>query len=177
MTKTKAFILTILLTPIIAGLYGILHDQITYSISEESYTQFKFIQFGFLEKGEATIFPYPRLQVCAVGFLATWWTGLIIGINISLTSLMIKDPDLMFKALVRSIKVIFIIAFSIGLLGLLVGKFLNENSFNFPYELTDKKAFLMVGTMHTFSYIGGLIGLVTSLIFLFRLRRKTSTAC
>jgi hypothetical protein len=173
LTKTKAFILTILLTPIIAGLYGILHDQITYSISEEYYTKFKFIQFGFLKRDELITFPYPRLQVSAVGFMATWWTGLIIGINISLVSLMIKDPMTMYRALIKSIKLIFIITFSIGLLGLLVGVFLNEHNFYFPYELSDKKAFLMVGSMHTFSYIGGLIGLVTSLIYLFRLRRKS----
>lgn len=161
------------MAPIFAGIYGILHDQITYSISEEYYTNFKFIQFSYLNKGELPAFSYPRLQVSTVGFLATWWTGLIIGINISLTSLMIKDATLMFTALINSLKMIFAIAFSIGLLGLVLGKFLNENHFHFPYELTDKKAFLMVGAMHAFSYISGLIGLVTSLIFLFLLRQKT----
>lgn len=46
---------------------------------------------------------------------------------------MIKDATLMFTALIKSLKMIFVIAFSIGLFGLVVGKFLNENNFHFPY--------------------------------------------
>jgi hypothetical protein len=47
MRKFGVFAATIFFTIIIAGLYGIIHDQITYSISPEYFTKFKYRQFGF----------------------------------------------------------------------------------------------------------------------------------
>lgn len=40
MKKFLMFLLTIALAPLIGGLYGILHDQLTYTISPEYYTKF-----------------------------------------------------------------------------------------------------------------------------------------
>jgi hypothetical protein len=53
-----------------AGIYGILHDQITYSISPEYFTRLKFHQFHYANFGLPT-----RIFVGEVGFLATWWVG------------------------------------------------------------------------------------------------------
>jgi hypothetical protein len=36
---------------LLAGVYGILHDQLTYTISPEYNTKFKFYQFGLLDEG------------------------------------------------------------------------------------------------------------------------------
>src|SRR4051794_4538818 len=58
----------------IAGCYGILHDQLTYSISEEYFTKLKFQQFHYADFG----FPR-RVYVAEIGFLATWWVGLFAG--------------------------------------------------------------------------------------------------
>lgn len=51
MKKFLILILIILIAPIIGGLYGILHDQLTYTISPEYYTKFKFYQFGLMDLG------------------------------------------------------------------------------------------------------------------------------
>ncbi len=56
----------------IAGIFGILHDQITYTISPEYFTRMKFDQFSYADFG----YP-PRIFVAEIGFLATWWVGLI----------------------------------------------------------------------------------------------------
>jgi len=59
---------------LIAGCYGVLHDQITYSISAEYFTRLKFLQFHYAD------FRFPaRVFVAEIGFLATWWVGLIAG--------------------------------------------------------------------------------------------------
>jgi hypothetical protein len=65
--KIGILILTIILTPILAGIYGILHDQISYSISPEYFTKFKFAQFefGFMSQNQ------PRLTASVVGFFST----------------------------------------------------------------------------------------------------------
>src|SRR6185503_8995132 len=57
---------------IIAGFYGVLHDQITYSISPEYFTKFKFKQFEYANFGLGD-----RIFVSTIGFLATWWVGFI----------------------------------------------------------------------------------------------------
>ena len=36
---------------LLAGLYGVVHDQVTYSISQEYFTRFKFLQFHYADFG------------------------------------------------------------------------------------------------------------------------------
>jgi hypothetical protein len=57
---------------LVASTFGILHDQITYAISPEYFTQMKFAQFGSLQSQIP-----PRAFVALIGILATWWFGLI----------------------------------------------------------------------------------------------------
>ena len=53
-----------------AGLYGIPHDQVTYSISSDYFTDLKFAQFHYANFGLPR-----RIFVAEIGFLATWWVG------------------------------------------------------------------------------------------------------
>jgi len=168
--KIGILILTIILTPILAGIYGILHDQISYSISPEYFTKFKFAQFefGFMAQNQ------PRLTASVVGFFSTWWTGLIIGIILSIIGLTFPN----YKTMWKSIKIATIrtlgIALGIGLIGIVVGKLIIseiDGNWIIPDTVTNKKAFLTVGTMHTFSYIGGLIGLIFGVIYQLRLKK------
>lgn len=57
---------------VLAGLYGIVHDQLTYSIGPEYFTKLKFEQFRWANLGLP-----PRVLVAEIGFLATWWVGAI----------------------------------------------------------------------------------------------------
>src|SRR5262245_48699964 len=59
---------------IVAGAYGALHDQVSYSISPEYFTKLKFRQFSYADFG----WP-PRVFAAEVGFLAFWWVGLAGG--------------------------------------------------------------------------------------------------
>ena len=63
-----------LLGSVIAGTYGVLHDQITYTVSPEYFTKFKIHQFQYLgvESGM-------RVLAAKIGFLATWWVGFFAG--------------------------------------------------------------------------------------------------
>lgn len=175
--RTFIFVMTMVLMPFIAGLYGILHDQLTYSISEEYYTRFKFIQFGFWDGDLPARLAHPRAAVCAVGFLATWWTGILIGPVIALVGLIHKDNRQMKRANVRAVAITILITFSTGILGLLFGwLFLVENGVAWwlPEGLIDRDHFIMVGSMHNFSYLGGLLGLIAAVIYQVRVRMKSS---
>lgn len=179
MTALKKFLVLIViiaLAPLIGGLYGILNDQLTYTISPEYYTKFKFYQFGLMDTGNEAIFPNPRIQVSVVGFMATWWVGLPIGIILGLIGLIHKNAAQMFLSTMKAILVTIATAFIVGLAGLAYGKFyLVGTGVNwwFPDNLIDVGNFIAVGSMHNFSYIGGLIGLITGSIYNIKQRRKS----
>lgn len=59
---------------VVGGLYGIVHDQVTYSISEEYFTRNKFHQFAYARPS----FDSPRWFAGIIGFLATWWVGALV---------------------------------------------------------------------------------------------------
>jgi hypothetical protein len=175
MKRILILLLIIGLGPLIGGLYGIIHDQLTYTISPEYYTKFKFYQFGLMDIGNEAIFPNPRLQVSTVGFMATWWMGLPIGLILGLVGLTIKDNRQMFRITLKAFVLTTIVAFITGLIGLAYGKVILANtgvSWWLPDNLIDKKNFIAVGSMHNFSYLGGLIGLIAGIIYILRQRKK-----
>jgi hypothetical protein len=174
--KRKFFTLLLLfiIAPIIGGLYGIIHDQFTYTISPEYYTKFKFNMFEIPEG-----FP-ERIRVAMVGWDATWWMGVPIGIILGLTGLIHKDAKTMLYVTLKSFLLVIIIAFLTGLIGLLIGEFSLANKpistfsdWYIPYGLVDFKNFISVGSMHNFSYLGGAIGLVAGIIY--SIRKKIAT--
>ncbi len=165
MRKFGVFASTIFITIIIAGVYGIIHDQLTYSISPEYFTKFKYRQFGF----EPSQFGGHRQTVAVIGFLATWWMGLYIGVGIGLLGLGFKGHVAMKRAIITSIKIVFVTAVVFAVLGFLWGKFHlagSEVDWWFPDDLLDRNHFIIVGSIHNFSYLGGVIGFVIAFIFM-----------
>ena len=171
----------------VAGLYGIVHDQLTYTISPEYYTKFKFYQFGLADEGNEAIFESPRLWVSVVGFMATWWMGIPIATILGLFSLH-SDRNSMIEMALKAIMVTVIIAFLSGLYGLFEGfvYLSHQPKENFtrwfmPDNLVDFENFIAVGSMHNYSYIGGLVGLVGGIAYIgwrkgiLKLRQKKRT--
>jgi hypothetical protein len=77
-----------------------------------------------------------------------------------------------------AIVVTIIIAFTTGLIGLAYGKFyLADTGVNWwlPDNLIDKKNFIAVGSMHNFSYLGGLTGLIAGIIYSVKQKIKYAT--
>jgi hypothetical protein len=77
MKKFLVFILLVLLAMLFSGIYGIFHDQVSYTVSPEYFTKFKFNQFGL----DGLDLP-DRVKVSIVGFLASWWMGIPIGLMV-----------------------------------------------------------------------------------------------
>lgn len=172
MKKFLTLLLIVAISPLIAGLYGILHDQLTYTISPEYYTKFKFYQFELMDIGNEAIFPNPRFEVSGVGFMATWWMGIPIGLILGLVGLIYPNWKTMFKATMKAILIAMIVAFLTGLIGLAYGHFYLSNlpkeklaNWYVPDNLIDFKNFIKVGSMHNFSYLGGFTGLVAGIVY------------
>jgi hypothetical protein len=178
MNKFLILLLILVIAPLIGGLYGIIHDQLTYTISPEYYTKFKFYQFGLMDMGNEAIFPNPRIEVSFVGFMATWWMGIPIGLILGLTGLIHKNGKSMLRITVQAFFVTMLVAFVTGLIGLAYGK-LNLSATDldwwFPENLIDKENFIAVGSMHNFSYMGGLAGMIVGIIYSVREKRKQQT--
>jgi uncharacterized membrane protein YsdA (DUF1294 family) len=125
-----------------------------------------------MDMGDEAIFPNPRIEVSAVGLLATWWMGIPIGIILGLVGLIHKDWRTMFKVTFKTFILTILIAFVTGLSGLAYGHiYLADKSkaefgnWYIPNNLIDFESFIKVGSMHNFSYIGGLTGLIGGLIY------------
>lgn len=170
MKKFAAFILLIFCACLIGGCYGVAHDQLTYSISPEYYTKFKFIQFELGEEGQKI--GQPRLAVALVGFMATWWMGMFIGIVLSFIGIIHNSWKSMFKVTIYAFLITLAVAFVAGLTGLAYGYSVlaHQPRENFPHwfiprDLVDFKNFIAVGSMHNFSYIGGSLGLIAGVVY------------
>lgn len=172
MIKIILYPAIVLIAIIFGGIYGMLDDQLSYSISSEYYTKFKFIQFGLVEDGEATKLPNSREYVAIVGWMATWWMGIPVGILLASVNIFQPGWRNMCRISIKALLFTLAIAFIIGLAGLLYGQ-LNVihrtaeelSNWYIPDNLINRDRFLLVGSMHNFGYCGGLIGLVCSFIY------------
>ena len=172
MRKFGVFSTFLFLSIVAAGAYGMLHDQVTASISPEYFTRFKFPQFHMVN-------PEPfRLGVAIVGFYATWWTGALIGLVLGLTGFNFPDHKTMRAALYKSLLLVSIVTILTGCCGFIYGKYIQDPSgvsWWLPDSLRDKTAFILVGNIHNFSYLGGLAGLLVGFIYLLSRKRNTVT--
>jgi len=165
--KFLTFLLLVFIALLVAGLYGVVHDQISFTVSSEYFTKFKFRQFGLLGS------PLPeRLKVAIVGFLASWWMGIPIGVIIGLVALIHRDSRRMFKVALDSFALVTGLTLVIGLAGLGYGFYRTSSidlaeyrSWFIPRGVTDLRRFLCAGYMHNASYLGGAISIPVAIVF------------
>ncbi len=155
---------------IFAGVYGAIHNQISYTVAPEYFTKFKFHQFGLIHFQD-------RIGAAIVGWNAAWWMGVIIGIVLIPLGLLIPGNANYLWGMIRVFGIVAITTLIVGLVALAiafatvdpetVGEFTRYDN-----EITDDAAFARAGTMHNFSYFGGLIGIITGAIAVFWQRKR-----
>jgi len=162
--KIGAFVILSVCGVIVASLYGALHNQLSYSVSAEYFTRFKFEQFSI------PIALPERVGAGLVGIRASWWMGLPIGIILGLVGFIHKEADSMLKFTFQSFAVVAVVTFVVGLTGLLYGVLYLSNlpldefaDWYIPIGLNNVKAFISAGSMHNFSYLGGVVGLIVGI--------------
>ena len=179
MRKFAMLLLIIGVAIVIACLYGVGHDQATYSISPEYYTKFKFIQFNLADSGAAQHMTQPRSAVVMVGVKASWWMGLYIGGILGLFALLFRNADTMFQSALQAIGIVLLITIITAAIGGWYGhNTLAKTGVHWwiPPNVIDRSAFITAGSIHNHSYLGGAIGLGAGILFLLiknaRLRRR-----
>ena len=150
---------------LIAGTYGILHDQITYTISPEYFTKLKFVQFHYADFG----FPR-RVFVGEVGFLATWWVGFVAAWFLARLSVPTWPTRKAFQYTLTGFGIIFGSAMVAGAIGGVLGYYRRSNSDFSGWQdyavmngVGDLPVFVNVAYIHNAGYLGALAGLIAAL--------------
>ncbi len=157
---------------VLAGLYGAIHDEITYSISSEYFTKVKFYQFEYADFG----WP-PRVFAAEVGFLATWWVGFFAAWFLARVAVPAFPPRAAFLHIVRGFAIVFACGLVAGAVGYGYGVLTDVNRIGAAWKdvaeslgINDATAFARVAYIHNASYLGGLVGLVFAILHLRRRR-------
>ena len=155
---------------LIAGIYGVLHDQITYTLSPEYFTKFKFGQFHDADPGLGD-----RAFAGVIGFLATWWIGLIVGWAMGRLS-MGKEHLPQPRLAIRGMLITFGTCVLFGVLGYIYGSIAREEPpeswtvWQKNYQIAYIADFNRVGCIHNMGYIGGVVGSILGGIYVRRKR-------
>ena len=160
---------------LIAGSYGVIHDQVTYSISNEYFTKFKFYQFQGADPGLES----PRVFVGIIGFLATWWVGLVAGWMLARFAVTGRASILPLSLILKHFPAIVLTPLVFGFAGWGWGQYRRKTGYDDGWldwmsdlQVVDQEAFMTVGYIHNFGYAGALVGLIIALLFLYRSKRN-----
>ena len=165
--KFLVLILMFFLAMLVAGLYGALHNQISYTFSPEYFTKFKFEQYG-VNWG----YEHPRIGAAYVPDISSWWMGKWIFMFLGPVGLIFSSAKQMAIQLSKSFLVVAVVALTTGLLGLLYGVYevTPQNIGGFMEwvhdGVVDSVWFVRVGYMHDASYYGAETGLVAGVVYL-----------
>lgn len=150
---------------LMAGTYGILHDQVTYSISPEYFTQVKYLQFDYLNADLPD-----RLRVAQIGFLATVGVGFIGAWFMARVAVPRHPFSLALRKCLTGFALMFgttlLSGIAGGVLGALHGPDYSKwEPFTVFFDVRDLPAFVQVAYIHNAGYIGAFVGLVTAVCF------------
>jgi hypothetical protein len=162
---------------LVAGAFGTVHDQVTYTISPEYFTRMKFSQFAYADFG----FP-PRVFVVEIGFLASWWVGFFVGWFLGRVAVPRFGADEAKRRVYHGFAITFGCATAGALLGWAIGNALAAKppaaiaDVAWALGVRDLAAFTRVACIHYGSYGGAALGLLTSFLVLHRGMHPTAAA-
>ena len=171
-----AVVLPLVLTAcVLSGLYGAIHNQISYTVAPEYFTQFKFEQFRI-----PPAIPH-RLGAAMVGWQAAFGMGGIVALCIVPAAM--RQPRVwpVVVASLRGFAIVTGVTLAVGLLALafawltLTPENVGEVQ-RYGNAIEDDVAFWRAGTMHNFSYLGGVIGGIVGCVMTCRLRRGDASS-
>lgn len=134
----------------------------TFSIGPEHFTKFKFRQFAHADLGWGE-----RVFVGCIGFLATWWVGLIVGWVLARRFVPGRPRGEAWRLIARGFAMVLATGLLFGVAGYLYGVYREAGGDFSGWDSTleyrgvaNPWPFLPVGFIHNAGYLGGLVGLV-----------------
>src|SRR5262249_16645938 len=148
MQKMLLFPILLAIACLVSGLYGALHNQISYTVAPAYFHEFKFDQFAIPESLRN------RVGAPIAACHASRWMGILIGVPVFLLGLIIPGWQAYFARCLVAVAIVAGTTLAIGLGALAYACF----TISEPIE--------RAGTMHDFSYLGGVIGILTASAYL-----------
>jgi len=152
MKKLIIFLFLLVVGTLLAGVYGALYDQVTYSISPEFFIKMRFTSLNVAEPTNI------RWEVAKIGFQNAWRVGFLLGLVLSLTSFI--HPSL--KNRIKFTLQGFGISLFLGLIfAFLAYLFVESSVLTDPLtpSILDKQAYRKVELMNNYSHVGAIIGM------------------
>ncbi|MCB2130234.1 MAG: hypothetical protein KDE03_14460 [Rhodobacteraceae bacterium] len=162
MRQILLFVLMLGAACVAAGLYGAVHNQITFSVGPEYFHRLKFAQFRIPADLN------PRIGAALVGWRASWWMGLVAGLPLAALAAFggggRRAGRLFGEAMVIVIASAAAgAALSFGLACLAANPGIAREIVAIR-GLDDPVGFLRAGAMHDGSYLGAGLGLLIALV-------------
>lgn len=146
-------------------LYGILHDQITYTISPEFYNLVRFPQHQIASDAA-------RWGAMQIAVINSWKIGFIISLVLSCMGLIHFNNRKIIRFTLESFAIVVVTAASIACLSFLFGLLNHFDESKLAETVVQKGNFLLVQSIHNSTYIGGLIGMFVGIYWQFYRRKK-----
>lgn len=162
MAKLGVYMLLIVCSVVAAGVYGMVHNQVSYTVGPSYFHDLKFAQFGL----PADI--SPRFGAALLGWQASWWMGLAVGlVPMTFAWLTFANAQSLWFAGKRALIVAICGTLLSSCMGLAFGIFTITPEIadrvstiaNTPSEI----GFLRAATMHDFTYMGAIVSLFAAL--------------
>ncbi|HMQ21696.1 MAG TPA: hypothetical protein PKE00_04350 [Planctomycetota bacterium] len=163
----------------LGGIYGGLHDQVSWALSREYFTRFKFDQFAWADVGLA-----PQAFASLVGVLATWWAGAIAAYVVSRMAFRHAFSGGPAAWPLRRVVVHLLFVLGAAVLGGLLGEAYAQfrqpdverlwSGWRHYGGVEDLAAFARVGYIHNFGYGGALVGIVSAALWVRRQGRRAA---
>jgi hypothetical protein len=162
---------------LVAAVYGVIHDEITFTIGPDYFTAMKFQQFAWADVGLPE-----RWHVAEIGVLATWWVGFFGVWFMARIAVPTHPREEARRQVVRG--VVFMLV--CGMLGALAGYawglrpgddlsgWVSLMMSDGMHAVQNPGGFVRAGLIHNGSYLGGLLGLIAALVRIRRRSRKRS---
>lgn len=143
-SKAVLFPVLLCLGCILCGVYGALHDQVSYTLSPD------FFHYGLFNHFDIPEALRNRLGASIVGWQGSWWMGLFVCTPVLLVGLILPG-SLYFTRCLSAFGIITATALFVGMSGIAYAV-LNPDDYG-PNDWG--------GVMHNFSYLGGFLGIFT----------------
>lgn len=159
---------------LLSGAFGAFHNQISYTVSAEYFTKFKFEQF--------TIAPsqWNRVGAAIVGWQTSWWMGVVIGMFLIPFGLLIRNTKSYFFWMLRVFGLVLATTLMTGLAALAIScvtitpATTEELTFR-GNSIDNVSAFFRAGMLHRGSYLGGFVGIFVGMVSILKRFLLTET--
>lgn len=157
MRRFLAFPVMVGFACVLAGVYGIVHNQISFTVGPDYFYALKFPQFRIPELLQS------RVGAAYVGWQASWWMGLVIGIPIAVMTLGIPSAVQARRVFLQAAFLVVAITLALGLVSLAFDPPMNH--IPVPAAVKDPLGYGRAAMLHNTSYLAGMIGLVVGLVY------------